>query len=294
MAKLILHVKQGKNIHFTMMFIIFALFFSCKDKNNLMVIIAGSTSVQPYAEVLAEEYMHLYPESEIDIQGGGSSAGITAAISGTADIGMSSRSLKDSEREKLAFAVEIAKDGLAIIVHPDNPIANLTLEQIQKIYTGEISDWNELAVNPRGGAKTKIHIITREEGSGTRSAFEELVMGQGHDVNPKAIVQDSNGSVRLLVSEDTCAIGYISLGLVPPEEGQKPVKTPGLNGVLALRENVINGTFSLYRPFLFISGTEPDGEAKKFIDFIFSEAGRQILLKEGLIPSDRRQGTEDV
>ena len=243
---------------------------SACDRNEAAIIIAGSTSVQPYAEVLAEEYALLHPESAIDIQGGGSSAGITAAQSGTASIGMSSREL--TEKEQSLWSCEIAKDGLAIIVHPRNPVNNLTLEQVCDIYAAKITNWSQL-----GGTKTNIHIITREEGSGTRSAFEGLVMGK-EEINPKAIVQDSNGAVRQLVSGDINSIGFISLGLV-----DQTLKALSLNGVEPTRENVINDSYSLYRPFLFVANSEPTGLVRHFIDFTLSEEGQKILEHEGLI-----------
>ena len=213
------------------------------------IIVAGSTSVQPFAEILAEEYMILHPDVTIDIQGGGSAAGIMAAQSGTADIGMSSRALKDEE--KSLWYVEIARDGLAVIVHPSNPIRNLTLDQIRDIYAATISNWSQL-----GGPKSKIHVITREEGSGTRAAFESLVMGKA-EITPRAMVQDSNGAVRQLVADDPNSIGFISLGLV-----NEKVKALELGGVAATRENVINGSYGLSRPFLFITRGQPEGQTK--------------------------------
>ena len=242
------------------------------------IIIAGSTSVQPYAEVLAEDYALLHPESVIDIQGGGSSAGIPAALSHTANIGMSSRPLTEKERG-LLWSREIAKDGLAIIVHPDNPVHSLSIEQVCDIYTAKIRDWNTL-----GGRDTKIHIIAREEGSGTRSAFESLVMKSG-GISPRAIVQDSNGAVKQLVSSDVNSIGFISLGLV-----DHTVKAVHLNGIAPTRENVIGGSYSLYRPFLFVSEGEPAGHVKAFIDFTLSQEGQRILTHEGLIPAVNAPG----
>jgi len=245
---------------------------ACGARSGHAVIIAGSTSVQPYAEILAEAFAHVH-DGEIDVQGGGSSAGITAAESGTADIGMSSRALKESEAG--LWSVEIAKDGLAVVVHPSNPVADLTLEEVRFIYAQDVSNWSSL-----GGRDAKIHIITREEGSGSRSAFEDLVMG-GREISPKAIVQASNGAVRQLVSDDPNAIGFISLGLV--EEGEKPVKALRLQGVAATRENVVNGTYALFRPFLFVAQKEPEGLAMDFIEFILSPEGRRILTAEGLV-----------
>lgn len=245
---------------------------ACSRSSGSATIVAGSTSVQPYAEVLAEEYMVLNPGAEIDIQGGGSSAGITAAQTHSADIGMSSRALKDEEMN-LSY-VEIAKDGLALIVNPKNPIQNLTIDQVRDIYTATITDWSQL-----GGSKGKINIITREEGSGTRSAFTEQVMGES-EITPKAIVQDSNGAVRQLVADDPNAIGFISLGLVNDK-----VKALHLDGIEATRENIINGSYRLSRPFLFVTNGEPTGVSKSFIDFTLSSEGQKLLSNEGLIPS---------
>jgi len=252
---------------------------ACGARSGHAVILAGSTSMQPYAEILEEAFARTH-DGEIDVQGGGSSAGITAAQSGTADIGMSSRALKESEMG--LWSVEIAKDGLAVIVHPSNPVADLTLEEIRAVYAQDISNWSQL-----GGRNAKIHIIAREEGSGSRSAFEDLVMG-GREISPRAIVQASNGAVRQLVSDDRDAIGFISLGLVG--EGEKPVKALSLQGVAATRENVVCGDYALFRPFLFVAREEPEGLAMEFIEFVLSAEGRRMLEAEGLIAQGGAEG----
>ncbi len=247
-----------------------SLLSACGSKPKNSMIIAGSTSVQPFAEILAEEYMRLNPDVSIDIQGGGSSAGIKAAQSNTADIGMSSRELKDEEKD--LWSVKIAKDGLAVIVHPTSPIRNLTLNQVRDIYATATGSWSQL-----GGSNSKIHVFTREEGSGTRDAFSNLVMGEA-EITPKAMVQDSNGAVRQLVADDPAAIGYISLGLV-----NEKVKALELEGVSATHENILNGSYGLSRPFVFITRSEPTGETRKFIDFVLSAEGMRILTAEGLV-----------
>lgn len=247
-----------------------SLLSACARAENIGIIIAGSTSVQPFAEALSEEFMKLYPDIIIDVQGGGSSAGIKSAQTNTADIGMSSRSLKEDEMDLWSF--EIARDGLVVILHPSNPIHNLTLQQVRDIYSGVINNWKQL-----GGVDKEIHVITREEGSGTRSAFESLVMGDS-EINPRSIVQDSNGTVIQLTKDDAYAIGYISLGLV-----NEFIKAVELDGVKASHDNVLNGTYNLSRPFLFVSSQEPTGDVKKFIDFVNSDEGKAILNREGLI-----------
>jgi len=220
--------------------------------------------------VLAEEYMILHPGITIDVQGGGSAAGIMATQSGTTNIGMSSRVLAGNETT--LWSVEIARDGLAIVINPDNPVNNLTLQQVRDIYSGKVTNWSGL-----GGNKAQIHVFTREDGSGTRSSFESLVMGKT-EIMARAMVQDSNGAVRQLVGDDPYAIGFISLGLV-----DKTVKAVELDGVIPSREHVIDGSYNLSRPFLFLSLKEPTGLSKDFIDFTLSEKGKQILNDQGLI-----------
>jgi phosphate transport system substrate-binding protein len=246
-----------------------ALLTGC-SRSSASVIIAGSTSVQPFAEVLAEEYMILHPGINIDIQGGGSAAGIMATKSGTTNIGMSSRKLAGDETS--LWSIEIARDGLAIVVNPKNSVNSLTLEQVRDIYSGKITNWSLL-----NGPKSAIHVFTREDGSGTRSSFESLVMGKT-EIMARAMVQDSNGAVRQLVADDPYAIGFISLGLV-----DKTVKAVELNGVMPTREHVIDGSYGLSRPFLFLTLNEPTGLVKDFIDFTLSEKGRQILNAQGLV-----------
>ena len=243
---------------------------SCQ-RSKAGITVAGSTSVEPFAELLAEEYMSQHPASRIYVQGGGSTAGIEAAITRAANMGMSSRSLIDDE--KRLYAVTIARDAIAIIVHPMNPIENLSLDQIRDIFSGKIENWKEL-----GGPNHPIDIVTREEGSGTRESFQKFVMGK-EDISLGALVQDSNGAVRQVISNDPSAIGYISLGLVNDQ-----VKAVKISGVEPNLSNVDGGKYKLVRPFLFVSDGEPVGEAKSFLDFVLSPPAQKLLLNEGLVP----------
>jgi len=255
-----------------LLFFIIGLIISCSRGVDSHLVVAGSTSVQPYIELLAEEFQLLHPGKGIDIQGGGSSAGIIAADTGVADIGMSSRWLKRGEDE--LWSIEIARDGLAMIVNPLNPVSNLTMDQIRAIYAAEITNWSQV-----GGSRSRIHIITREEGSGTRSAFEEMAMEQSR-ITPRAIVQNSNGSVKQLVAGDPNSIGFISLGLV-----DHTVKAIRIGGIEAARENVLDGSYKLFRPFLFVTkAIPPTGLSMEFIEFIVSPRGREIMMQEGLVP----------
>jgi phosphate transport system substrate-binding protein len=235
------------------------------------VTIAGSTSVQPFAEMLAEEYAKTYPDRPpINVQGGGSSAGARAALSGTADIGMLSRYPAESESELTPTV--IAEDALALIVHPTNPVTGFTKAQIRGIFSGGITDWKEV-----GGTPGAIHIVSREEGSGTRGAFDELIM-EGADVMPRAIVQDSNGAVRETIAGDRMAIGYVSLGLVDDR-----VKAVKVDGVEASVQNVRTREYALVRPFLFVVKGDYARNARDFVDFVLGDEGRRILADEGLV-----------
>ena len=269
------NVKSRMFFRFSFIFCIFISLFSLTlitgcGRNADSVVIAGSTSVQPFAEVLAQDYMASHPGISIDIQGGGSAAGIMATQSGTTDIGMSSRNLQGSETT--LWSIEIARDGIAIIINPKNPIMNLTLQQVADIYDGKTTNWDQI-----GGKKGDIDVFTREDGSGTRSSFESLVMGK-NQIMARAMVENSNGAIRQLVADDPAAIGFISLGLV-----DSTVKALDLAGIVPSRANVVDGTYNLSRPFLFLSLKPPEGLVKDFIDFTMSAQGQKILYDQGLI-----------
>ncbi len=235
---------------------------------------AGSTSVEPFAELLAERYLAEHPQSPpINVQGGGSSAGVQAALSGSAEIGMSSRWLR--EEEKGLEAMVMAWDAIAIIVHPSNPLSDLTLEQVREIFAGRVDNWSSL-----GGEEWPITVVTREEGSGTRGAFEELAMGEER-ITLSALRQDSNGAVRVMVAGNPGAIGYISLGLA-----DERVKVLSIEGVYPSPEEVRRKEYGLVRPFLFLVKGEPKGLAKEFIDYVLSPQGQEILEGEGLVRAE--------
>ncbi len=235
------------------------------------ITIAGSTSVQPFADRWAEVYMKKHHGLSINVQGGGSSAGIQAAKSGAAHIGMSSRDLRPEEKGLLE--VIVAWDGLAIIVHPTNPVDELSIVQIQNIFAGNIRSWALV-----GGPDKEIHVVTREEGSGTRGAFLEMVMGRMR-ISKRAIVQDSNGTVREIVANDPFSIGYISLGLV-----NERVKAVRLDGVEASVENIEDKKYRLVRPFLFVTSGPPGPGVRDFLNFVLSREGQELIEEEGLIP----------
>lgn len=246
---------------------------ACGPTQGTGVTITGSTSVTPFAEHLAELYQQQNPGMSINIQGLGSSAGIRAALDGVAEIGMSSRELKPEEAEQLDQQV-IARDALAVIVHPTNPIGNLTREQIQGIFTGAIRTWDGV-----GGPARPIVLVSREAGSGTFSAFEELVM-EGEPLSRDALRQGSNGAIRQIVADNSDAIGYISLGIV-----DRTVKALQIDGVQPSAEHVVQGTYQLVRPFLFVwrKDHELSSLASEFVAYTMSPAGQEELVRSGLV-----------
>lgn len=233
--------------------------------------IAGSTSVQPFSEVLAEKFMAKNKGVQVNVQGGGSSVGIEAAISGVAGLGSSSRDLKPEEKAKLK-ETKIALDGFAIVVHTSNTVKALKTADIMNIYLGNIKNWKEL-----GGTDAPITVVSREDGSGTREVFTTLIMNK-KDIIKTAIIQNSTGAVRTTVAGDKNAIGYVSLSNL-----NKDVKALDIDGIVASDANVIAGTYKLQRPFIYVSKEAPTGLAKAFIDFVLSPEGQNIIVDEGAI-----------
>ncbi|PKM82798.1 MAG: phosphate-binding protein [Firmicutes bacterium HGW-Firmicutes-14] len=231
--------------------------------------IAGSTSVQPLGEELAEAFMDQYPDVNVNVQGGGSSAGIETAKTGTADIGTTSRELKDEEKGYGLTETIVAKDGIAIVTNNENKVTDLTMEQVAKIFSGDIKNWKEV-----GSQDGPITVVVREEGSGTRGAFEEIVLGNAKIIDT-AIVQNATGAVKTAVTKDVNAIGFISLGSI-----DSAVKTITVDGSEPSEENVINGSYKISRPFIFLTANEPSEATEEFIKFVLSNEGQDIVSEE--------------
>ena len=237
--------------------------------------LVGSTTVQPLAEVLAASFETLNPGVTVYVQGGGSSVGVRSAADRSADIGMASREVKLSELQENPELVvhTIARDGIAVVSEPSCTVDNLTLDQVRGIFSGEITNWSEV-----GGADMAITVVAREEGSGTRAAFEELVM---HDalIAESAILQPSNGAVRTTISVTPGSIGFLSFGYLDDET--KPI---AIDGELPTEENAASGAYGVVRPLNMITYGEAEGIAKAFLDFVKSEDGQAIVAQEGYLP----------
>lgn len=246
------------------------------------VITAGSTSVQPLSEELAKAFMDANPGITVEVQGGGSGQGIKAIQEKIADFGAISREVKDEEKSSVVDQYVIAKDGVAVIVNPDAKVDNLTIEQIKKIYTGEIKNWKEV-----GGDDAPITVVSREEGSGTRGAFTEITKVTSKDAAGKeidsttkdALVQGSTGAVMQTVSTTPNTIGYVSLGSLTDS-----VKTVKVEDVVPSKETVLSGEYKISRPFIYTTGGELSEAAQMFVDFIMSAEGQKIVEENGFIP----------
>ncbi|QQO07883.1 phosphate ABC transporter substrate-binding protein [Breznakiella homolactica] len=228
--------------------------------------VSGSTSVTPLMELFAEEYAKSHSSITVNINGTGSSDGITAANQGTSELGMSSRTLKPEEKGYGLTELIIALDGIAVIVNPSNPVANLSIEQIRDIYAGNITDWSQA-----GGRAGKIAVVSREPGSGTRGAFEEIIAFKDSLVLG-ATEFDGTGAIKAEVSRNPNAIGYISLG-----SADNSIKTVPVENIAASTANVINGTYKISRPFIILyREAKTSSSAKQFMDWMMSPQGQAI------------------
>ncbi|MBM7409131.1 phosphate ABC transporter substrate-binding protein [Methanococcus maripaludis] len=237
--------------------------------------ISGSTTVLPIAEEAAKQFMTENKNYMIEVTGGGSGLGVKEAGENLNDIGMASRDVKSSEFEIYPSlqVFGIAKDGVAIIVQPENPVSSLTQEQVIAIYSGEITNWNEV-----GGNDAPITVYTRDEESGTREVFFEKALNKGN-ITKKAVVVASNGAMKSSVKADVNGIGYLSIGYL-----DSSVTGCEYEGVLPTEANVVSGTYTVSRTLNIITNGEPSQEAKAFIDFLLSSEGQKIVVEEGYIP----------
>ncbi len=242
--------------------------------DNATVSISGSTSVGPLAEKLAAKYTET-DNTNIEINQIGSSAGITNAISGVSEIGMSSRDLKEEEVASGLNEVIIAYDGIVVVTHPSNKVKDLTMEQVKQIFTGEVTNWSEF-----GGDDLEIVVVSREDGSGSRDAFQEIVDYSSGELIRNSIIASGNGNIKTTVANNKHAIGFISFEYI-----DENISTININGVEATAENVLQEKYSLSRPFLFVYKEGQLTEAgQHFIDFILSEEGQLIAAEAGAIP----------
>ena len=234
----------------------------------------GSTSMESVVGSLAEAFMAQNGGITVNYSPTGSGTGIQAIIDGTCDIGLSSRALKDEEKEQGAVENIVALDVVALVVNPENSVTDLSVEQIAQIFTGEITNWSEL-----GGADGEIAVIGREAGSGTRGAFEEIVGVEDACAYRNELT--STGDVIANVASNPNAIGYASLSAV-----DETVKAVMVDGVAPSEETVQDGTYAIQRPFVMVTkeGGELSPAAQAFLDYAMSADVAQIIKDAGAVP----------
>ncbi len=231
---------------------------------------AGSTTVYPLAQAFAEAFQEKHPDVTVETAQGGSGAGISQCASGAVDIGAASRELKSTDPQLVTHL--LAWDGIAIITKPSNPVTGLTKDQVREIFNGTITNWRDV-----GGPDHAMNVYVREETSGTRGAFQELVMGSDTIVST-AIVQNGSGPIKVAVGGDAYGIGFESMAYL-----DSTIKALDIDGLAATQANAKSGAYPIIRPLYFLTKEEPTGLAKDFIDFCLSAEGQQIVADNGYV-----------
>ncbi len=249
--------------------------------------IKGSDTMVHLVSAWAEEFMKLHPGVELSVTGGGSGTGIAGLINGTTDICASSRKIKDKERELAVkrsidpVEFKVALDGIGVIVHPENRVGILSLAQLQDIFTGKTTNWQEV-----GGIDQPILVFSRESSSGTYVFFQEHVMDR-QDYTPRARLLPGTSALVQGVSSDRGAIGYVGLGYI--NEAAEKVKAISIKGegkaeaIAPSEQTVTDGSYPIARPLFLYTNGQPQSTAKEFVDFALSESGQKIVRDSGYV-----------
>lgn len=239
--------------------------------------ITGSSTVAPLMAELVARYEQTHPNSRIDVQTGGSTRGITDARAGIAQIGMVSRALKSEESDLIAHP--IALDGISMIVHQDNPIQQLTDTQIKHIYTGVISNWQQV-----GGKDQPIQVVNKAEGRSTLELFTQYFQLKNSDIKASVVIGDNQQGIKTVAANPT-AIGYVSIGAAEFEASQgTPIRLLPINGIPASVEQVRKGNFPLSRPLNLVTRGQPDADVQALLDFAQSSQNQDLVLAQFFVP----------
>lgn len=253
--------------------------------------IKGSDTMVNLGQAWAEAFNKAHPDVNVAVTGGGSGTGLTALISGTCDIAQSSRSIEEKEVKRAeAKGIKpnqetVALDGIAVVVHPKNPVKNLTIAQLRDIFMGRIKNWRSL-----GGKNKTIVILSREFNSGTHIFFKEHVLRRGNpkgreEFSPEALLMPSSQAIADEVANNENAIGYYGMGYISPRQKviavTKDAKSPCLEPTI---ENVLSNAYPISRPLYLYTNGKPQGVIKEFIDFVYSKEGQEIVKKTDFVP----------
>lgn len=248
---------------------------SAFDKMNGQLNIAGGTAHIPVMKKAARQIMGHNPNIRITIAGGGSGVGVQQVAKGLVDIGNTGRALKNKEMNLGLNSFPFAIDGVAVIIHPQNPVDDLSQQQIIEIYQGKITNWREL-----GGQDRQIHLFSRDEASGTRSVFSKKLL-KGAQLAANANIVPSNGAMKTAVSQDMGAIGYSSVGYI-----DNMVKAPRYNHIMPTQEACASGEYPVVRRLYMNTKGVPNALTQAFIDYIYSEQGAKHIQASGYIALD--------
>jgi phosphate transport system substrate-binding protein len=276
-----------------LLLVLFGSLFACHAyaARDNMIQIKGSDTMVNLAQAWAEKYMEKNPQEFIAVTGGGSGTGLSSLISGTCDIAISSRDIKEKEvslaKQKgvVPYEIKVALDGLAVVVNPSNPVGKLTIAQLADIFDGKITNWKEV-----GGKDAKIVLLSREVNSGTHVYFKEHVLRRcdprgKEEFAPCALMLSSSQAIADEVAGNSSAIGYYGMGYISSK--QKPVsvaKDDKSEYITPTIDNVVKGKYPISRPLIFYTKGEPQGLVKKFIDFALSKEGQEIVLATDFVP----------
>ncbi|MEI6831753.1 MAG: phosphate ABC transporter substrate-binding protein [Candidatus Omnitrophota bacterium] len=278
-----------KTILVLVLFLSTTLAFAGKDENSIQI--KGSDTMVNLAQAWAEKYMEENPGDFVAVTGGGSGTGLSSLISGSCDIAMSSRNIKDKEivlakqKDINPYEIKIALDGLAVVVNPANPVSKLTTDQLAGIFTGKISNWKEV-----GGKDQKIVILSREVNSGTHVYFKEHVLrkmdtNSQEEFSPSALMLSSSQAIADEVAGNSAAIGYYGMGYISNKQKAVAVaKDDKSEYVNPNIENVISGKYPISRPLFLYTNNQPQKLIKKFIDYSLSKEGQEIVINTDFVP----------
>ena len=245
------------------------------------IVIDGSTTVLPIAQICAEEYMAKNGAVNITVKGGGSGVGITSLIEKTCNIADSSRAIKQQEIEKAVsknvepVAHIVAMDGIAVIVNKSNPVKNLTKKDLLNIYTGKVKFWNQ--IDGYQGENKQIVVLSRDTASGTYEAFAELALNK-QKVKKDALTNASNKAIASIVQTTPGAIGYVGLGYLNDN-----IKAVTVESVVCNETNILRAKYPLSRPLFMYTNGVPKGAVKDFIDFVLSKEGQDLVAEAGFV-----------
>ncbi|WP_448265877.1 phosphate ABC transporter substrate-binding protein [Nostoc sp. DSM 114159] len=252
-----------------------------RDANNTnqlqgKLVLTGSSTIAPLAAEIGKRFESQHPGARVDVQSGGSSRGVSDARQGVANIGMVSRALKPEENDLKTFS--IARDGVTVILHKDNPVKSLNDKQVVDIYTGKVTNWKQV-----GGKDGAITVVNKAEGRSTLELFTHYFKLKNTDIKAQVVIGDNQQGIKTVAGNPN-AIGYVSIGSAENSAANGvAIKLLPVNGIAATTANVQNGTFPISRPLNLVTKTQPQGLTKAFLDFAQSQQVSDIVQKQNFV-----------